>query len=604
MVNLINLEQVGKSFGIKPLLDDVSLGIHEGDRIGVVGLNGGGKTTLLEVLTGIEEPDKGRVSRMGGLRMAVVTQRGVLPDGATVGEVVLAGLAEDQLAAGGSDGVAEHEWASNPRIRSVVEGIGIADLGMDTLVTNLSGGERRRVALAAALVRELDLLVLDEPTNHLDVEGVQWLARHLLARRSALVVVTHDRWFLDTVATRTWEVVGGKVETYEGGYNDWIFARAERARQADAAEARRQNLARKELAWLRRGPQARTSKPRYRVEAAEALIADVPPPRDTVELASFARKRLGRVVVELEDVTLATPDDRELVRDLTWRLAPGERVGLVGVNGSGKTTLLRALAGDADPKAGKRIQGQTVRIGWLRQELDDLPLNMRVLEAVQDVSQRMMLGDKEISAGQLAERLGFTPAKQRTPVGDLSGGERRRLQLTRILMSEPNVLLLDEPTNDLDIDTLQQLEDLLDNWPGTLVVISHDRYLIERICDSTWALFGDGKLTNLPGGIEEYLRKRAALIEARNAPAKPAAAQANTAAPTTDSAAYRAARKELAKLERSIEKLTEREQKLHTALAAAATDPDQLITLGGELKQVQAEKDAAEERWLELADNA
>ncbi|MBF6240257.1 ABC-F family ATP-binding cassette domain-containing protein [Nocardia otitidiscaviarum] len=604
MVNLINLEQVGKSFGIKPLLDDVSLGIHEGDRIGVVGLNGGGKTTLLEVLTGIEEPDKGRVSRMGGLRMAVVTQRGVLPDGATVGEVVLAGLAEDQLAAGGSDGVAEHEWASNPRIRSVVEGIGIADLGMDTLVTNLSGGERRRVALAAALVRELDLLVLDEPTNHLDVEGVQWLARHLLARRSALVVVTHDRWFLDTVATRTWEVVGGKVETYEGGYNDWIFARAERARQADAAEARRQNLARKELAWLRRGPQARTSKPRYRVEAAEALIADVPPPRDTVELTSFARKRLGRVVIELEDVTLATPDDRELVRDLTWRLAPGERVGLVGVNGSGKTTLLRALAGDADPKAGKRIQGQTVRIGWLRQELDDLPLNMRVLEAVQDVAQRMMLGDKEISAGQLAERLGFTPAKQRTPVGDLSGGERRRLQLTRILMSEPNVLLLDEPTNDLDIDTLQQLEDLLDNWPGTLVVISHDRYLIERICDSTWALFGDGKLTNLPGGIEEYLRKRAALIEARNAPAKPAAAQANTAAPTTDSAAYRAARKELAKLERSIEKLTEREQKLHTALAEAATDPDKLITLGGELKQVQAEKDAAEERWLELADNA
>ncbi|MBF6178390.1 ABC-F family ATP-binding cassette domain-containing protein [Nocardia otitidiscaviarum] len=603
MVNLINLEQVGKSFGIKPLLDDVSLGIHEGDRIGVVGLNGGGKTTLLEVLTGIEEPDKGRVSRMGGLRMAVVTQRGVLPDGATVGEVVLAGLAEDQLAAGGSDGVAEHEWASDPRIRSVVEGIGIADLGMDTLVTNLSGGERRRVALAAALVRDLDLLVLDEPTNHLDVEGVQWLARHLLARRSALVVVTHDRWFLDTVATRTWEVVGGKVETYEGGYNDWIFARAERARQADAAEARRQNLARKELAWLRRGPQARTSKPRYRVEAAEALIADVPPPRDTVELASFARKRLGRVVIELDDVTLATPDDRELVRDLTWRLAPGERVGLVGVNGSGKTTLLRALAGDADPKAGKRIQGQTVRIGWLRQELDDLPLDMRVLEAVQDVAQRMMLGDKEISAGQLAERLGFTPAKQRTPVGDLSGGERRRLQLTRILMSEPNVLLLDEPTNDLDIDTLQQLEDLLDNWPGTLVVISHDRYLIERICDSTWALFGDGKLTNLPGGIEEYLRKRAASTEARNTPAKPAA-QANTTAPPTDSAAYRAARKELAKLERSIEKLTEREQKLHTALAEAATDPDKLISLGGELKQVQAEKDAAEERWLELADNA
>ncbi|UFS93707.1 ABC-F family ATP-binding cassette domain-containing protein [Nocardia huaxiensis] len=598
MANLINLEAVNKSFGVKPLLDNVSLGVQEGERIGVVGLNGGGKTTLLEVLTGIEEPDSGRVSRVGGLRMAVVTQRGVLPEGATVGEVVLAGLAEDQQ----TDGVAEHEWASNPRIRSVVEGIGIADLGMDTLVTNLSGGERRRTALAAALVRDLDLLVLDEPTNHLDVEGVQWLAEHLTGRRSALVVVTHDRWFLDTVANRTWEVQGGKVETYEGGYNDWIFARAERVRQADATEARRQNLARKELAWLRRGAPARTSKPRYRVEAAEALIADVPAPRDSVQLASFARKRLGRVVIELEDTTLATPDGRELVKDLTWRLAPGERVGLVGVNGSGKTTLLRALAGEVEPKSGKRIQGQTVKIGWLRQELDDLPLDMRVLEAVQDVAMRMMLGDKEISAGQLAERLGFTPAKQRTPVRDLSGGERRRLQLTRILMSEPNVLLLDEPTNDLDIDTLQQLEDMLDGWPGTLVVISHDRYLIERICDTTWALFGDGKLTNLPGGIEEYLKRRAALTSGKAAPVK--AAATSSAVTTTDSAAYRAARKELAKLERSIEKLSEREDKLHTALAEAATDPDKLMKLGAELKQVQAEKEAAEERWLELADDA
>ncbi|MBF6339618.1 ABC-F family ATP-binding cassette domain-containing protein [Nocardia abscessus] len=601
MSNLINLEQVHKSFGIKPLLDNVSLGVHAGERIGVVGLNGGGKTTLLEVLTGIEEPDSGRVSRLGGLRMAVVTQRGVLPPGATVGSVVLAGLADDAM----TDEVAEHEWAADPRIRSVMDGIGIADLGMDTLVDNLSGGERRRVALAAALVRELDLLVLDEPTNHLDVEGVQWLAEHLLGRRSALVVVTHDRWFLDTVATNTWEVVGGKVESYEGGYGDWIFARAERARQADASEARRRNLARKELAWLRRGPQARTSKPRYRVEAAEALIADVPPPRDSVSLAAFARKRLGRVVVELEDATLTTPDGRELVRDLTWRLAPGERVGLVGVNGSGKTTLLRALAGDTGPDgstlaAGKRVQGQTVQIGWLRQELDDLPTHLRVLEAVQQVAQRIMLGDKEVSAGQLAERLGFTPARQRTPVGDLSGGERRRLQLTRILMSEPNVLLLDEPTNDLDIDTLQQLEDLLDNWAGTLVVISHDRYLIERICDSTWALFGDGRLTNLPGGIEEYLAKRATLAANRTRAAAPEAKPAD--APATDAATYRAARKELTRLERAIDKLSEREQRLHTALADAATDPDKLVTLGAELKQVLAEKETAEERWLELAD--
>ncbi|MFF2084767.1 ABC-F family ATP-binding cassette domain-containing protein [Nocardia sp. NPDC058176] len=594
MSNLINLEQVSKSFGVKPLLDDVSLGVHAGERIGVVGLNGGGKTTLLEVLTGLEPPDSGRVSRVGGLRMAVVTQRGVLPEGATIGSIVLAGLSDDLSTVD----IAEHEWAADSRIRSVLDGIGIADLGLDTPVTNLSGGERRRVALAAALVRDLDLLVLDEPTNHLDIEGVQWLAEHLVARRTALIVVTHDRWFLDTVATRTWEVVGGKVETYEGGYGDWIYARAERARQADATESRRANLARKELAWLRRGAKARTSKPRYRVEAAEALIADVPPPRDSVSLAAFARKRLGRVVIELEDATLTTPDGRVLVDDLTWRLAPGERVGLVGVNGSGKTTLLRALAGDAEPAAGKRIQGQTVQIGWLRQELDDLPTDMRVLEAVQQIAQRIMLGDREISAGQLAERLGFTPARQRTPVGDLSGGERRRLQLTRILMAEPNVLLLDEPTNDLDIDTLQQLEDLLDNWAGTLVVISHDRYLVERICDSTWALFGDAKLTNLPGGIDQYLTKRAAQTTAT----KPGAVKAP--ASTTDSADRRAARKELSRLERSIAKLDDREQKLHTALADAATDPDKLVKLGAELKAVVAEKEAAEERWMELAELA
>jgi len=595
VANLINLEQVSKSFGIKPLLDSVSLGVEEGERIGVVGLNGGGKTTMLEVLAGLEEPDSGRVSRVGGLRMAVVTQRGVLPAGSTVGEVVLGPL-----------GVAEHEWAGDARIRSVLAGIGIDNLGLDAVVDGLSGGERRRVALAAALVQELDLLVLDEPTNHLDVEGVQWLAEHLLSRRSALVVVTHDRWFLDTVATRTWEVVGGKVESYDGGYNDWIFARAERARQADAMEERRRNLARKELAWLRRGAPARTSKPKYRIEAAEALIANVPPPRDSVALASFAKRRLGRIVIELEDATLTTPDGRELVRDLTWRLGPGERIGLVGVNGSGKTTLLRTLAGELEPASGRRVQGQTVEIGWLRQELDDLPADMRVLEAVKDVAERITLGDKEISAGQLAERLGFTPAKQRTPVGDLSGGERRRLQLTRVLMAEPNVLLLDEPTNDLDIDTLQQLEDLLDGWAGTLVVISHDRYLIERICDSTWALFGDGKLTNLPGGIDEYLRRRAELGTGGAPSVASTVKQSGTAGATTapkrDGAAERAARKELARLERAVAKFAEREEKLHHQLAEAATDPDRLQKLDAELRQVVAEKEAAEEQWMELAE--
>ncbi|AYA25439.1 ABC-F family ATP-binding cassette domain-containing protein [Rhodococcus rhodochrous] len=595
MANLINLEQVSKSFGIKPLLDSVSLGVNEGERIGVVGLNGGGKTTMLEVLAGIEEPDSGRVSRVNGLRMAVVTQRGGLPEGSTVGEVVLGPL-----------DVAEHEWAGDARIRSVLTGIGIDNLGLDAVVDGLSGGERRRVALASALVQDLDLLVLDEPTNHLDVEGVQWLAEHLLSRRSALVVVTHDRWFLDTVATRTWEVVNGRVESYEGGYNDWIFARAERARQADAMEERRRNLARKELAWLRRGAPARTSKPKYRIEAAEALIANVPPPRDSVALASFAKRRLGRVVIELEDATLTTPEGRELVRDLTWRLGPGERIGLVGVNGSGKTTLLRTLAGELEPAQGRRIQGQTVEIGWLRQELDDLPTDMRVLEAVKEVAERITLGDKEISAGQLAERLGFTPARQRTPVGDLSGGERRRLQLTRVLMAEPNVLLLDEPTNDLDIDTLQQLEDLLDGWAGTLVVISHDRYLVERICDSTWALFGDGRLTNLPGGIEEYLRRRTAMGDGDVPSVASTVSKTGDAAEQPkkrDGAAERAARKELSRLERLVAKLTEKEEKLHHDLAEAATDPDRLQKLDAKLREVVAEKEAAEEQWMELAED-
>ncbi|BBB40736.1 glycerophosphodiester phosphodiesterase [Mycobacteroides abscessus subsp. bolletii] len=581
-INLVNLENVSKSYGVKPLLSNVSLGVQAGDRIGVVGLNGGGKTTLLEVLSGIEPADQGRVSRAGDLRQAVVTQRDEL-DGATVFDVVIAPL-----------GVAEHEWAGDARIRSILDGLGVAALGLDRRVDQLSGGQRRRVGLAAALVRDLDLLILDEPTNHLDVEGVQWLAEHLLARRTALVVVTHDRWFLDTVATRTWEVVDGNVESYEGGYADWTFARAERGRQADAAEARRRNLARKELAWLRRGPPARTSKPRYRIEAAEALIADVPAPRDSVALTAFARRRLGRIVIELEDATVATPAGDELVRDLTWRLAPGGRIGLVGVNGSGKTTLLRVLAGAVPLAAGHRKEGKTVSIGWLRQELDDLPEDIRVLDTIESIALRITLGDKELSASQVAEMLGFSPARQRTPVGDLSGGERRRLQLTRVLMAEPNVLLLDEPTNDLDIETLQQVEDLLDGWAGTLVVVSHDRYLIERVCDSTWALFGDGKLTNLPGGIEEYLRRHAQPIAAPAAKVVPERGR--------DGAALRAAQKELGRLERAVAKLGEREAALHAQLAEHATDADRVVTLTAELNAVVAEKDATEVQWMELAE--
>ncbi|MGH3694076.1 MAG: ABC-F family ATP-binding cassette domain-containing protein [Pseudonocardiaceae bacterium] len=585
MANLVNLEAVSKSYGVRPLLRNVSLGVDAGDRIGVVGLNGGGKTTLLEVLAGFQPLDQGRVSRARGLRAAVLTQRTELPAQATVRQAVLAPLGVST----------EHEWAADPRVRGVLDGLGIPALGLDRSVAGLSGGERRRVALAASLIPELDLVMLDEPTNHLDVEGVRWLAEHLAARRAAVVVVTHDRWFLDTVCTRTWEVTEGRVDGYDGGYADWIYARAERARLAEAVEDRRRNLARKELAWLRRGPPARSSKPRYRIEAAEALIADVPPPRDTVELTAFARRRLGRTVLELEDATV-TIAGRALLDAQTWRIGPGARIGLVGVNGSGKTTLLRLLAGELEPSAGRRVQGQTVRLAHLEQELGELPEALRVLEAVQEIAHRIVVGRYELSASQLAERLGFPPARQWTPVAELSGGERRRLQLTRLLMSEPNVLLLDEPTNDLDIDTLQQLEDLLDGWPGSLVVVSHDRYLVERVCDTVVALLGDGRITHLPGGIEEYLARRTDV---------PVAAPTGTALPaSTPAAEQRAARKELARLERQLERLAGREAELQRQIVQRATDPAAFRELDGQLRAVLAARDDLETRWLEVADAA
>ncbi|MDN8594875.1 MULTISPECIES: ABC-F family ATP-binding cassette domain-containing protein [unclassified Corynebacterium] len=595
MANLINLENVSKTWGLKTLLDGVSLGVQTGDRIGVVGLNGGGKTTLLEVLTGIEPPDEGRVSHTNGLRMAVVTQRFTLPDDVTVGQAVVEPL-----------GLEVFEWASNAKVREVLAGTGVAELGLDTPVGNLSGGERRRVNLAAALVQDLDLIVLDEPTNHLDVEGVQWLADHLLKRKVAIVVVTHDRWFLDTVATLTWEVHDGKVDVYEGGYNDWTFARAERARQADAIEQRRQNLARKELAWLRRGAPARTSKPRYRIEAAEALIADVPAPRDTVELMAFSKQRQGRVVVELEDARIESPDGRTLVDHLTWRLAPGERIGLVGVNGSGKTTLLRTIAGDYPLAAGKRIEGQTTKIGWLRQELDDLDPSRRVIDAVEDVATYITLGKKEMSASQLAERLGFSSKRQRTPVGDLSGGERRRLQLTRVLMSEPNVLLLDEPTNDLDIDTLQELENLLDSWPGTLVVISHDRYLIERIADVTYALFGDGALTNLPGGIEQYLERRKAMSEDSGVLDLGDTAPKEKPADALSGQERRELTKKMKSLDRKMEKLDEEAAALEAEITAMsgeeAPDFQAIGAKTGHVAELRARREELELEWLDLGE--
>ncbi|HJX44181.1 MAG TPA: ABC-F family ATP-binding cassette domain-containing protein, partial [Geodermatophilus sp.] len=520
-LNLLNLERVTKAHGTTVLLDDVSLGVASGERIGVVGRNGSGKSTLLGVLTGREEPDSGRVTQRGDLAVGVLDQSGTLPPGVTVRDVVL----PSSLFA------AEHEWAADPAVRSVLSGLELDRLGLDSPVAPMSGGERRRVALAAQLIRPLDLLVLDEPTNHLDVEGVAWLAEFVRSRVGALVVVTHDRWFLDEVCTQTWEVSDGAVHAYEGGYAAYTLARAERARVAAATEERRLNLVRKELAWLRRGPPARTSKPRFRIEAAEALIADEPPPRETMALKGFAARRLGRTVYDVEDVGYSVPTDdgpRPLFRDLTWHVGPGDRIGVVGVNGAGKTSLLRLLVGETEPDRGRVVRGQTVAPAYLSQHVTELPARVRVLEAVQEIARIARIGGQEISASSLAERFGFAASRQWTPVGDLSGGERRRLQLLRLLMAEPNVLLLDEPTNDLDIDTLNQLEDLLDSFPGTVLVVSHDRYFVDRVCDSVVALMGDGSLAALPGGVEEYLRRRAA---GEAALPSAVAASAPTAAP-------------------------------------------------------------------------
>ncbi|QSS91203.1 ABC-F family ATP-binding cassette domain-containing protein [Streptomyces sp. M54] len=605
-VNLVNVEQVSKVYGTRALLDGVSLGVSEGDRIGVVGRNGDGKTTLIRMLAKLEEADSGRVTHNGGLRLGVLTQHDSLDPGKTIRQEVIGDLAD-------------HEWAGSAKIRDVLTGLfgGLAlpgfEHGLDTVIAPLSGGERRRIALAKLLIDEQDLIVLDEPTNHLDVEGISWLAGHLRARRSALVCVTHDRWFLDQVCTRMWDVQRGAVHEYEGGYSDYVFARAERERIAATEEAKRQNLMRKELAWLRRGAPARTSKPRYRIEAANELIADVPPPRDTSELMKFANARLGKTVFDLEDVTVQA-GPKTLLTHLTWQLGPGDRTGLVGVNGAGKTSLLRALAeaartqGEEQPAAGKIVVGKTVRLAYLSQEVHELNPNLRVLEAVQQVRDRVDLGKgREMTAGQLCEQFGFTKEKQWTPVGDLSGGERRRLQILRLLMDEPNVLFLDEPTNDLDIETLTQLEDLLDGWPGSMIVISHDRFFIERTTDRVMALLGDRTLRMLPRGIDEYLERRRRMEEEATPSAaapRTSAAPAPSAAPAVSAQASRAAKKELQKVERQLDKLSTRETTLHAQIAEHATDFEKVAKLDAELRELVTERDELEMRWLELAEDA
>ncbi|MEU8327069.1 ABC-F family ATP-binding cassette domain-containing protein [Micromonospora sp. NPDC048839] len=596
MANIVNLDRVSKGYGAAGrLLTDVSLGLDDADRIGVVGLNGAGKSTLLRLLTKQEDPDDGRVTHRRDLRVLWLPQQLTLAPDATVRDVVLGTAWLDEGMG------AEHEWAGDAGVRGILDGLGMPHLGLDQPVGPMSGGERRRVALAALLVRDSDLLILDEPTNHLDVGGVDWLARHLVGRKGALVVVTHDRWFLDAICTNTWEVADQTVRAYEGGFAAWTLARAERERVAAATEARRQNLLRKEIAWLRRGPPARTSKPQFRIDAANALIADVPPARDTMSLQRMATSRLGKQVYDLENVELhAGP--KEILRDVTWLVGPGDRIAILGANGAGKTTLLRMLAGITRPDGGRLGTGSTVRPAFLSQELSELPGHLRVLEAVEEVARRVQLGDREVSAAQLAEVFGFDDRRLWTPVSDLSGGERRRLQMLRLLAGEPNVLLFDEPTNDLDTDTLASLEDLLDSWPGTIIVASHDRYLIERVTDTAYGMFGDGRLVHLPGGVDEYLARTAERAGFSRAGVTSTSTSAPASGGGMSAAEVRQARKELSRLERQLGKLDQRETTLLGQLAADATDYARVADLDAQLKDLRAERERIEETWMTLAE--
>ena len=580
--NLVNIEEVSKAFDIRALLERVSLGVSEGDRIGIVGRNGSGKSTLMKIIAAVEQPDQGRVTKANSVKIGLLSQVDKADPNSTVGDVVIGNRAK-------------HEWASDSGIREVFTGLfgGFDDHLFERKFSTLSGGEKRRVGLAKLLIDDLDLILLDEPTNHLDVEGVAWLAEHLNQRKNlAVLVITHDRWFLDAVTDRTWEVVGGNVEEYDGGYSAFVLAKAERSRQASAMDARRNNLIRKELAWLRRGAPARTTKPKFRVDAANVLIAEEPAPRDQGELLKFARNRLGNTVYEAHHAQIRA-GEKELIDDLYWNVGPGDRIGIVGVNGAGKTTLMRTLAGEIPPYAGKLVTGVTVKAAFLTQHLDELNPTWRVLEAVEKVASHIELGNgKSLSASQLCERLGFDKDSQWTPVGDLSGGEKRRLQLTRLLMDSPNVLLLDEPTNDFDIETLTELEDLLDSYGGTLIVISHDRYFLERVCDRFVGLLGDKELRDLPRGVDQYLEQRAQSLQK---PVEAAKGKSQSSA-----AEQRQMKKDLVRVERQIQKAKEKITELESAQESAAFDPTELIRISAELETLRAELNSREEEWLEI----
>jgi len=581
--NVVNIEEVSKAFDIRPLLDGVSLGVSEGERIGIVGRNGSGKSTLMKIIAGVEDPDSGRVTKSNAARIGILSQIDTAAADATVGDVVIGNREK-------------HEWASDPQIREIFTGLfgGFDNHLFERVFSSLSGGEKRRVGLAKLLIDDLDLILLDEPTNHLDVEGVAWLAKHLNNRKDlALLVVTHDRWFLDAVTDRTWEVVLGKVEEYDGGYSAFVLAKAERSRQSNVLDARRNNLIRKELAWLRRGAPARTTKPKFRVDAANELISAEPAPRDSTELLKFALNRLGNTVFELHHA-LIRAGDKKLIEDLTWNIGPGDRIGIVGVNGSGKTTLMRTLAGLHQLSAGKLVTGITVKTAFLTQHLDELDPEWRLLEAVEKVATHVEIGKgKTLSASQLCERLGFDRDAQWTPVGNLSGGERRRLQLTRLLMDSPNVVLLDEPTNDFDIETLTELEDLLDSYGGTLIVISHDRYFLERVCDRFYGLLGDELLRDLPRGVDQYLEQRADSVSSQNS----ATAKQSTG---SSAAEQRQLKKDLARLDKQIVKGKERIAELLAEQERESANHQRLIELTSELASAASELAIREEEWLQV----
>lgn len=618
-VFLAGTHEAGALAGPRRLLEGITVSLSPGDRIGILGPNGAGKSTLLRLLSGTQEPDSGSVTYAPEVSFASLSQQQRLDPALTVKQAV-------------HGNIPDYQWASKPHLRQIDEGI-LPDIDLETKCGELSGGQERRVALACTLGKDAPILALDEPTNHLDVEGVAWLADYLNNRvgsaNGALVVVTHDRWFLDAVCNRIWEVVPGvdpgygreqipgHVEEYEGSYAAYVLARMERARQAQVAEEKRQNQLRKELAWLRRGAPARTSKPKFRIDAAEALISDVPPLRDSVELVRLASARLGKRVIELEDVSFSYPGSkRKILNQVTWRLNPGGRVGVIGVNGAGKSTLLGIMSGELTPTAGKVKRGKTVQLATLEQtpEIPGMNPDLRVVEAISQIKERIQWGEQEITAAKLVEKLGFSKERAWTRVSDLSGGEMRRLQIASQLLAEPNVLILDEPTNDLDTDTLAQLEDLLDSFPGTLVVVSHDRYLLQRVTDSQVALLADGTLAALPGGVEEYLQLRATAQKTAGAGKGTNANKTsgedseatNKQAQKSGAEIYRA-RKELSATEKKLDKLQQQLKRLDHELSegAADTSPEGLAhlqKLNQRRGQLVSEAEELEEAWLHLSE--